>query len=70
MAPTRIPWASFERPRPDRRAFRQLGAEGPYRVTPNLMVVVPTANDVRLHYGRTSIEWLGLLLTLLGRATA
>ncbi len=28
------------------------GAEGPYRVTPNLMVVVPTSNHVHLHYGR------------------
>ena len=28
------------------------GAEGPYRVAPNFMVVVPTQNDVRLHYGR------------------
>jgi hypothetical protein len=37
------------------------GAEGPFRVAPNLMVVVPTDNEVRLHYGRscssTSSRW-------------
>lgn len=44
------------------------GAEGPYRVTPNLMVVVPTSTHVELHYGRTSVEWLAWLLTLLGIA--
>src|SRR5579884_3977952 len=29
------------------------GAKGPYRVTPNLMVVVPTSRHVSLHYGWT-----------------
>jgi hypothetical protein len=42
------------------------GAEGPYRVTPNLMVVVPTSTHVSLHYGWTPIDLLGWLLTLLG----
>ncbi len=42
------------------------GADGPYRVTPNLMVVVPTAREVSLHYGRTSLDWLALVLTLAG----
>jgi hypothetical protein len=42
------------------------GATGPYRVTPNLMVVVPTSHDVTLHYGRTTANDMGQFLTLLG----
>jgi uncharacterized membrane protein len=42
------------------------GAEGPYRVAPNFMVVVPTDTHVELTYGRTSVEWLSYALTLLG----
>jgi hypothetical protein len=42
------------------------GAEGPYRVTPNLMVVVPTSHDVTLTYGRTFANDLGQFLTLVG----
>jgi hypothetical protein len=44
------------------------GAKGPYRVTPNFMVVVPTGHDVSLHYGRTGVERAGWLITLLGLA--
>lgn len=44
------------------------GADGPWRVGPNLMVVVPTANDVELTYGRTLVDWAGWLATLLGLA--
>jgi hypothetical protein len=43
-------------------------AEGPYRVAPNLMVVVPTDNLVTLEYGRTDVDWLGILCTLVGIA--
>ena len=42
------------------------GAKGPYRVTPNLMVVVPTSTHVKLHYGYTPVDGLGYLLTLGG----
>ena len=42
------------------------GADGPWRVGPNLMVVVPTETSVRLAYGRTPIDWLSNLLTLIG----
>ncbi|HEV3225843.1 MAG TPA: hypothetical protein VGZ52_03390, partial [Acidimicrobiales bacterium] len=42
------------------------GAEGPYRVAPNLMVVIPTANHVHLHYGNTKVEYEADFLTLLG----
>jgi len=44
------------------------GAQGPYRVTPNLMVVVPTSHDVVLTYSRTTANDLGQLATLLGLA--
>ena len=42
------------------------GALGPWRVTPNFMVVVPTGTEVRLHYATTSVEWVGWAVTLLG----
>ena len=42
------------------------GAEGPWRVAPNLMVVVPTDKHVVMSYGNTPIDWLGDALTLLG----
>ena len=46
--------------------WKASGAEGPYRVAPNLMVVVPTENHVELTYGRTGVEWLSYALTLIG----
>ncbi|MFI5052854.1 MAG: 6-pyruvoyl-tetrahydropterin synthase-related protein, partial [Acidimicrobiia bacterium] len=42
------------------------GADGPWRATPNFMVVVPTAKHVKLTYGTTSVEWAGRFLTLVG----
>jgi hypothetical protein len=42
------------------------GADGPWRVTPNLMVVVPTSHDVTLTYGRSAANYLGQFLTLVG----
>jgi uncharacterized membrane protein len=42
------------------------GADGPWRVTPDLMVVVPTSHDVTLTYGRTASNDLGQLATLIG----
>jgi hypothetical protein len=44
------------------------GADGPYRVTPNFMVVVPTSEHVELYYTRTPAEWAGIAGTLLGIA--
>jgi len=41
------------------------GATGPYRVTPNLMVVVPTSHQVTLFYGATHANELGEVLTVL-----
>ena len=48
--------------------WRVTGAEGPYRVAPNFMVVVPNDTHVELTYGRTSVEYLAYALTLLGVA--
>ncbi len=44
------------------------GAEGPWRVTPNLMVVVPTSEDVTLSYGFSGPEWAGWGMSWLGVA--
>jgi hypothetical protein len=42
------------------------GANGPWRLTPNLMVVVPTSRSVTLHYARSGPEWVGIFLTVIG----
>lgn len=42
------------------------GAKGPYRSSPNFMVVIPTSNEVTLRSERTGVDWLGLLGTLIG----
>jgi phosphomannomutase len=44
------------------------GARGPYRATPNLMVVIPTANHVTLSYGYTPLDWFSLIISILGLA--
>ena len=49
------------------------GASGPYRVSPNLMVVVPTAHDVTLTYGSSPPVVVGNLIsdaTVLGGVVA
>jgi hypothetical protein len=42
------------------------GADGPYRVAPNLMVVIPTSNHVHLHVGRSAVELGSYLMTAVG----
>lgn len=42
------------------------GAQGPWRVAPNLMVVIPTSHHVWLHYGNTPLDWFGYFLGILG----
>jgi hypothetical protein len=42
------------------------GANGPYRVAPNMMVVIPTSNTVKLQYGSTSLDYTAYLLTFIG----
>ena len=46
--------------------WRAHGASGPYRATPNFMVVVPTSKDVSLTFDRSGVEWFGIMLTVLG----
>ncbi len=41
------------------------GAKGPYRSTPNFMVVVPTKNTVTLSYARSASELAGLAISVL-----
>jgi 6-pyruvoyl-tetrahydropterin synthase related domain len=48
--------------------WQATGAQGPWRIAPNLMVVVPTSNDVTLAYERSSLDYIAYLLTLLGIA--
>ncbi len=42
------------------------GAKGPYRVSPNMMVVIPTSTHVELSYGYTTTDYASYFLTLLG----
>ena len=44
------------------------GARGPWRVAPNLMVVIPTDNHVELRYGLTGVDLGAWALTFLGLA--
>jgi hypothetical protein len=41
------------------------GATGPYRVSPNLMVVVPTSKRVQMWYGYTPVDYTAYVLTIL-----
>ncbi len=50
--------------------WKAKGADGPHRVTPNFMVVVPTSTHVELSYGYTWAEGLGWVLTFVGLAGA
>jgi len=44
------------------------GAEGPYRIAPNFMVVIPTSTNVHLTYERSTLDYFAYLLTFLGIA--
>ena len=46
--------------------WKAKGAYGPWRATPNLMVVVPTEEEVELNYERTKIEVTAMAITFLG----
>jgi molybdenum cofactor synthesis domain-containing protein len=46
--------------------WKASGARGPWRVTPNAMVVIPTSKHVTIHYGYTPVDRTGWALTLLG----
>ena len=42
------------------------GADGPYRVAPNMMVVVPTDEEVRLEFRQSLVDRFAYLLSLAG----
>jgi len=42
------------------------GADGPYRVGPNMMVVIPSSTHVRLHYEASTSDQVYYLLTFIG----
>jgi hypothetical protein len=44
------------------------GARGPWRLSPNLMVVVPTSRNVSVHFARSGAEKIGAAGTVLGLA--
>jgi hypothetical protein len=46
--------------------WRATGAEGPWRATPSLMVVVPTDNEVVIEFVDTWPETIGKVLTVIG----
>ena len=45
--------------------WKAVGADGPWRVASNLMVVVPTSHDVSLVYANTTADNAGALISLL-----
>ncbi len=47
-------------------AWQATGAEGPFRVAPNFMVVVPTQENVELVFSRTAVDLVALLFTGIG----
>ncbi len=46
--------------------WKAVGASGPYEVSPNLMVVVPTSHKVTLVYGTSKVDWAGKVGSLAG----
>jgi uncharacterized membrane protein len=44
--------------------WKASGADGPWRVAPNLMVVVPTSHEVTLHYAGSAADRAGQLISL------
>jgi hypothetical protein len=42
------------------------GAQGPYRIAPNLMVVIPTSKHVHMSFARTFTDYFAYGLALLG----
>jgi hypothetical protein len=42
------------------------GAKGPWRATPNFMVVVPTSKHVELTFATATVDWAGRALTVVG----
>ena len=47
-------------------SWKVSGADGPYRIAPNLMVVIPRSKHVRLDFSRTPTDYLAYVLAVLG----
>ena len=43
--------------------WKASGAKGPWRVTPNQMVVIPTSKHVSMHYGNTPVDLVAWAMT-------
>ena len=48
--------------------WKAKGADGPWRIAPNMMVVVPNEREVTMSYGSALIDWFAYALTLVGVA--
>jgi hypothetical protein len=46
--------------------WKATGAEGPYLVSPSLMMVIPTQSDVTVYYGMTYANIMGVSLSIAG----
>ena len=46
--------------------WKVIGADGPYLVSPSLMLVIPTQNKVTLYYGMTPANQIGVTLAVSG----
>ncbi len=46
--------------------WKASGAQGPYRVAPNMMVVVPTSTEVKLTFEPSSVDRLAYVMTISG----
>ena len=46
--------------------WKAIGAEGPYLVSPSLMMVIPTQSNVTVYYGMTYANIIGVALSILG----
>ncbi len=47
-------------------SWKAHGAKGPYRASPNFMVVIPTSQDVKLTFELTPLDWAGWVVTGFG----
>jgi hypothetical protein len=48
--------------------WKAVGAQGPYLVSPSLMMVIPTQSNVTVYYGMTYANKIGVALSILGWA--
>jgi hypothetical protein len=46
--------------------WKAIGAEGPYLVSPSLMMVIPTQSKVTVYYGMTYANRIGVALSIAG----